>query len=589
MSVHFFKKVGEIKIVPISFRILFIFGCLLLLSNFATNFINLQLSKKHIIDLNNEIMVSGLKELYSAAGNQYQIFTFTNDMDKSIQSIVSTARKSFNQPGSIALAFNNEGQFLFCVCADGTEIINGVLQRESSADNLEIEETELRIPFTEKFSDDEVLSMMNKNYGDGIQDGSLIFNSGIGEYFGVYKYQEDWDCYFVRAELRKDSMNTTLVLFGHISLIILALVMAFLFAGFAMFGSALSNVSRFASSLMEMQKMQKLSLIDLSSAPNDDVTYLAASFNALSSTINNLLGIFQKFVSKDVVEKAYTEHQIRLEGSSRELVMLFSDIKSFTFRTETLGNEIINLLNVHYNRVIHSVHEHSGIIGSIIGDAILAIYGISKKKNRAEDAVNAAWEITKATQELRSHLLVKRAEIEKERNLTEVEEKVFDAVFLDVGVGIDGGEVFYGNIGSDEHMTNTVIGDNVNSASRLEGLTRIYKVPVIVSEYIKNLIEAGPDVNKYRFFEIDTVMVKGKTTGKKIFLPLEKSVENFESLSKEYEEFEKGLEAYYKGDWDLARVLFKNCKLNVTEIFLERIGRKQADAGWSGIWVMQTK
>lgn len=589
MSVHFFKKVGEIKIVPISFRILFIFGCLLLLSNFATNFINLQLSKKHIIDLNNEIMVSGLKELYSAAGNQYQIFTFTNDMDKSIQSIVSTARKSFNQPGSIALAFNNEGQFLFCVCADGTEIINGILQRESSADNLEFEEDELRIPFTEKFSDEEVLSMMNKNYGDGIQDGSLIFNSGIGEYFGVYKYHEDWDCYFVRAELRKDSMNTTLVLFGHISLIILALVMAFLFAGFAMFGSALSNVSRFASSLMEMQKMQKLSLIDLSSAPNDDVTYLAASFNALSSTINNLLGIFQKFVSKDVVEKAYTEHQIRLEGSSRELVMLFSDIKSFTFRTETLGNEIINLLNVHYNRVIHSVHEHSGIIGSIIGDAILAIYGISKKKNRAEDAVNAAWEITKATQELRSHLLVKRAEIEKERNLTEVEEKVFDAVFLDVGVGIDGGEVFYGNIGSDEHMTNTVIGDNVNSASRLEGLTRIYKVPVIVSEYIKNLIEAGPDVNKYRFFEIDTVMVKGKTTGKKIFLPLEKSVENFESLSKEYEVFEKGLVAYYKGDWDSARVLFKNCKLNVTEIFLERIGRKQADAGWSGIWVMQTK
>ena len=82
-------------------------------------------------------------------------------------------------------------------------------------------------------------------------------------------------------------------------------------------------------------------------------------------------------------------------------------------------------------------------------------------------------------------MIERRAEIEQTRNLTEAEERVFKAVLLDVGVGIDGGTVFYGNIGSDEHMTNTVIGDNVNSASRLEGLTRVYHLPVIVSDFIR--------------------------------------------------------------------------------------------------------
>ena len=60
--------------------------------------------------------------------------------------------------------------------------------------------------------------------------------------------------------------------------------------------------------------------------------------------------------------------------------MLFSDVKSFTYRTETLGNDIIEVLNVHYNRVIHNVHENTGIVGSIIGDAILAIYGTLESK-----------------------------------------------------------------------------------------------------------------------------------------------------------------------------------------------------------------
>ena len=336
-----------------------------------------------------------------------------------------------------------------------------------------------------------------------------------------------------------------------------------------------------------MQKDKQLSLIDLSEAPNDDITYMAASFNNLSSSVNNLLATFQKFVSKDVVAKAYSDQVINLEGSQRELTMLFSDIKSFTYRTETLGNDIIDVLNVHYDRVIHKVHVNNGVVGSIIGDAILAVYGtLDSKMSKSYDAIRSAWDITRETAKLRDSMIARRKEIEQKRKLTESEERVYQAVLLDVGVGIDGGNVFYGNIGSQEHMANTVIGDTVNSASRLEGVTRVYHLPVIVSEYVKTEVEQ--ESARYKFIEIDTIQVKGKTEGKKIFFPFDTN-EMEESLFESYKLFETGLKAYYEGDWKSARKILKETGLEVAEVFIERMGNKNAPEDWSGIWTMTSK
>ena len=186
-------------------------------------------------------------------------------------------------------------------------------------------------------------------------------------------------------------------------------------------------------------------------------------------------------------------------------------------------------------------------------------------------------------------MIARRAQIEQKRSLTEAEERIYQAVLLDIGVGIDGGNVFYGNIGSDEHMTNTVIGDNVNSASRLEGLTRFYKLPVIVSGYIKEEIEKT-GVTKYKFFEIDTVQVKGKTQGKKIYFPYDTiDSTNIPASEEDFKTFENALQSYYKGDWENARIGFKDCKLEASQVFLERISDKSAPENWSGIWTMQSK
>lgn len=567
-KIKFFSRVGKTRIIPIGLKMLLIFICLILLSNFITNFISLQLTQRQIINLNNTIMVSQLKELYTTSSNQYQIYSYSGNREESIDAMCKVARTGFDNANSLALGVTNDGEIEFLTDANELAVFPSF--------------------------DSNALMLLNQNKENGIEEGSISFSSPYGDYFGVYKYQDDWGYYIIRAELRSDLEKSNYRIYGIISALIIIFTLLFVAAGYITINREFRSLRSFTDDLIEMQKKKKLDLIDISKAPNDDVTYLAASFNSLSMQVSNLLDTFQKFVSKDIVAKAYAGRDVGLEGKQQDLAMLFSDVKSFTYRTETLGNDIIEVLNVHYNRVIHNVHENSGIVGSIIGDAILAIYGtLDSKRSKAYNAVISAWNITRATAELRQEMQGRREEIEKQRKLTESEESVFQAVMVDVGVGVDGGKVFYGTIGRNDfddprqsHMTNTVIGDTVNSASRLEGLTRIYHIPVVVSESIKDEVTA--ETARYKFIEIDTVQVKGKTKGKKIYFPFDTN-EMDEALLEKYQKFEEGLKAYYDGDWKAARKIFKGLELDVTQVFLERMGIKSAPADWSGIWTMTTK
>ena len=558
-----FQYVGDTPIIPISAKILAIFIVLILLSNFMTNLLSINLSQKQKNVLTNQLLVNQLKEMYITAGNQYQIYSYSKNKDECLEALKKSVSSSFTQDNSCAMAFDRTGKILF-------------FSSNRAGRTLDF------------FKDKETLEKLNADFDAGINQGSVTFDFGDGEFFGIYKYHNDWNCYFVRAESRADNQREMYTVIGITAAIILALTVVFVFLGTFMLNKVFVNIKGITKSLYDMQQRQQLEVINIDDAPNDDITYLAASFNSLSVSVNNLLTTFQKFVSKDVVNKAYSNHAITLEGNQRELTMLFSDIKSFTYRTETLGNDIIDVLNVHYNKVIHAVHQSNGVVGSIIGDAILAVFGTeTSSAEKSIKSIESAWEITNVTAELREKMAARRKEIEKKRKLTASELRVYEAVLLDIGVGIDGGTVFYGNIGSDEHMANTVIGDKVNSASRLEGLTRVYHLPVIVSDYIKK--EAESISKRYKFYEIDTVQVKGKTEGKKIYYPIDTFVQGSAALSEKFEIYEGGLKAYYKGDWSKARKMFKQADMEVCEVFLERMGRKSAPAKWSGIWTMTTK
>ena len=560
---RFFQYVGNTPIIPISVKILVIFISLILMSNFMTNLISVQLSQRQVTELTNRLTVTQLKELYKNASSQYQIYAYKKNREECLETLKNSVKEEFSNPHSMALGFDRTGVALFCASADGSDLLS--------------------------FPDKQALSKLNDNFDRGIVEGQIDFVLRGSEYHGIYKYSEDWNVYLVRAESRFDTARYKVTILAIITVVILLLTAVFVALGVYMFRALFVSISKITSSLYDMQQKSQLATIDIDDAPNDDITYMAASFNSLSVSVNNLLTTFQKFVSKDVVSKAYTDHTIKLEGMQRELTILFSDIKSFTYRTETLGNEIIDLLNVHYNNVIHDVHEENGVVGSIIGDAILAIFGSYKNPElKSLEAIDAGWRITYVTAELREKMKAQRKKIEETRKLTAAEDRVYKAVLLDIGVGIDGGTVFYGNIGSDEHMTNTVIGDNVNSASRLEGVTRIYHLPIVVSEYIVDDVKDKSD--RYKFYEIDTIQVKGKTKGKKIYFPLDTENEAQQKLIGKFDIFEEALQAYYDGDWKNARKLFKKVDMEVADVFMERMGaRGNAPDKWRGIWAMTTK
>lgn len=560
---RFFQYVGDTPIIPISVKILAIFISLILMSNFMTNLISVQLSQRQVTELTNRLTVTQLKELYKNASSQYQIYSYKKNKDECLETLKNTAKEEFSGRHSLALGFDRTGVALFCASADGSDLLS--------------------------FPDKEALAKLNDDYDNGIIEGQIDFVLRGSEYHGIYKYSEDWNVFLVRAESRSDTARYKITIMAIITAVILILTVIFVALGVYMFRALFVSISKITNSLYDMQQKSQLATIDIDDAPNDDITYMAASFNSLSVSVNNLLTTFQKFVSKDVVSKAYTDHTIKLEGMQRELTILFSDIKSFTYRTETLGNEIIDLLNVHYNNVIHDVHEENGVVGSIIGDAILAIFGSLKNPElKSLEAIDAGWRITYVTAELREKMKAQRKKIEETRKLTAAEDRVYKAVLLDIGVGIDGGTVFYGNIGSDEHMTNTVIGDNVNSASRLEGVTRIYHLPIVVSEYIVDDVKDKSD--RYKFYEIDTIQVKGKTKGKKIYFPLDTENEAQQKLMERFDIYEEALQAYYDGDWKNARKLFKKVNMEVAEVFMERMGaRGNAPDKWRGIWTMTTK
>ena len=111
-----FSRVGKTRIIPIGLKILLIFIVLILLSNFATNYISLQLSQRQIINLNNTIMVEQLKELYSNSSNQYQIYTYSGNEDDSNESMRKVAATGFSNPNSVAFGLKEDGSFEFLNC-----------------------------------------------------------------------------------------------------------------------------------------------------------------------------------------------------------------------------------------------------------------------------------------------------------------------------------------------------------------------------------------------------------------------------------------------------------------------------------------
>jgi len=206
--------------------------------------------------------------------------------------------------------------------------------------------------------------------------------------------------------------------------------------------------------------------------------------------------IFQKFVPQELIDKFFQNPEEMLVGQNRELAILFSDIRSFTTISESMQpDDLVNSLNRYFSSMVDIIMYRHGVIDKYIGDAIMAFFGAPvKHDDDAVSSVLAAMEMTEALETFNAH-----------------QEELGKPPFK-IGIGINYGIVTVGNIGCDKKMDYTVIGDAVNLASRLEGLTKPYHQPLIFSEF---LYEQVKDAFPCRL--IDSVAVKGKTKGVRIY------------------------------------------------------------------------
>lgn len=287
--------------------------------------------------------------------------------------------------------------------------------------------------------------------------------------------------------------------------------------------------------------------------------------------IRNLLG---KVVSPAIAEELLNKG-IDLGGEERFVTTLFSDVRNFTALCEGRKPEdILTLLNEYFTQISGKIENHGGVVDKYIGDAVMAIFGAPlQHHDDALRSLDAAFEICNALKELNMDF--------RKRGINP----------LSIGIGINSDIVVAGNMGSLNRLNYTVIGDGVNLASRLEGLTKNYGVDIIVSE---TTAHAAPE---YVYRELDRVRVKGKEKACTIYEPLgtEKNISH--ELLEELKFYNTALQSYRTQDWKSAAKQFTLLQdefpdRQLYKVYLERIERlnkNQPKDNWDGIYTFTSK
>ena len=204
--------------------------------------------------------------------------------------------------------------------------------------------------------------------------------------------------------------------------------------------------------------------------------------------IKNAMG---KYLSQDIMKSVVKNiDDVKLGGKKATLTVLFSDIRGFTSMSEErAAEEVSMILNEYFSEMEPIITKYNGVINKFIGDAVMAIFGEPINDiNHPQNAVKCAYEMLKCVERLR------------EKWLFEGKPKI------EIGIGINTGEAFVGNIGSEKRLEYTVIGDTVNLASRIEGYNKVYKTNLLISTSTYKQVSDIVDVIK-----IADVTIRGKS------------------------------------------------------------------------------
>jgi len=290
----------------------------------------------------------------------------------------------------------------------------------------------------------------------------------------------------------------------------------------------------------------------------------------------------ERYVSKNLVREILDNpdsYYSSLKGVRVPVTILFSDLIGFTTLSEKADPEaLVTQLNEHLSRMTSVIFNDGGTLDKFIGDAIMAVWGNVRSLGTAQDAKNCA-----------------RAALGMRRELAQLNQKWRSEgrMGLGMGIGINQGEVIVGNIGSHERMDPTVIGDAVNLASRLEGLTRVYGVDILVGASAAELVR-----EEVYLRSVARVQVKGKTKPVDVFTFIGSRNEDVDpELLKWLESYEEGFEKFRARDFTQAKILFSRFLEFYPEDLLAKMYLRRTleyehtppDQAWDAVEVFQKK
>jgi adenylate cyclase len=283
--------------------------------------------------------------------------------------------------------------------------------------------------------------------------------------------------------------------------------------------------------------------------------------------------IFEKYVPGEVIDQLFKNPESMLVGDNRVLPVLFSDIRRFTSISEKMmPDDLVSTLNRYFTVMVDIIEERKGTVDKYIGDAIMAFFGAPvPHKDAALQSVQAGIEMIEAL----AGFNAEQARLGKPS--------------FQIGVGINYGVVTVGNIGTETKMNYTIIGDMVNLASRLEGLTKKYLQPLLISESLQRKVQ-----DRFPSRLIDKVAVKGKIEGVKIFTT-KKTLKDAEAEA--WALHNQGMESYYRRDFKGAADCFQKVqralpKDYAAELMMDRcldFLKEPPPKDWDGVAVMDEK
>ncbi len=260
------------------------------------------------------------------------------------------------------------------------------------------------------------------------------------------------------------------------------------------------TIARPIRGLVEVARRISAGDFDIALKPRgkDEVANLSLAFNDMAMGLaerDRVKATFNKFHNKEIAEKLLSG-EVKLGGERKEATIFFSDVRGFTAMSESMDPEqVVEMLNEYMTCMVSIIRKHNGVVDKYVGDAIMALWGVPVP--HPEDTLNAV-----------------RACIEMRRKLAELNQLRLSRGQneLRIGMGLNHGVVIAGNIGSDEKMEYTVIGDAVNTASRMESMTKEYGTDLLVPKAVMERV-----ADRFVFERAKDAKVKGKTETLQVF------------------------------------------------------------------------